>query len=48
MGLIGSLVLRDDSETVVAECRKCGTTVERGAQTCPSCGSDEIAIYTIW
>lgn len=35
------------SPTVVFECRSCGTSVDRDTDTCPECGSDEIAHYEI-
>jgi rubrerythrin len=45
MGLLDrALSLRGVSEIVV-ECRRCGTTLSRGASVCPVCGSTEIATY---
>lgn len=38
------LVRRDQ---VVCECRRCGTTVKRGTDRCPACGTAEIARYEI-
>ncbi|MFC4541724.1 hypothetical protein ACFO5R_07265 [Halosolutus amylolyticus] len=35
------------SRTVVVECRRCGTSVERGARACPTCNCDDIVTYTI-
>jgi len=35
-----------DSETVI-ECRHCGTTVDRCAEQCSTCGHDGIAKYGI-
>lgn len=29
------------------ECRRCGTTVDGPGDTCPACGSDEIACYQL-
>lgn len=29
------------------ECRHCGTTVDGPDDTCPACGSDEIACYQL-
>jgi rubrerythrin len=32
----------------VVECRHCGTTLESAAvEECPTCGSDEIACYSL-
>ncbi len=45
MGLLASLV--PDRETVVVECRRCGTTVDRGTSVCSVCDSEDIAEYTI-
>ncbi|WP_436924178.1 hypothetical protein [Halosimplex amylolyticum] len=45
MGLIASLV--PDRDTVVVECRRCGTTVDRGTSVCSVCDSEDIAEYTI-
>lgn len=36
-----------EDETVVCECRNCGTTVEDPDSVCPNCGMDEIARYQI-
>jgi RNA polymerase subunit RPABC4/transcription elongation factor Spt4 len=33
--------------TLVVECRRCGTTVDRGTTTCPVCESSEIARHEI-
>jgi len=44
MGLLASLVT---GETVVAECRHCGTTVDCGVTACSVCESGEIAEYTV-
>jgi RNA polymerase subunit RPABC4/transcription elongation factor Spt4 len=44
MGLLASLVT---DETVVAECRRCGTAIDCGATACPVCESEEIAEYTV-
>jgi len=38
------LALGTQADTV-SECRRCGTSVDSGADTCPECGSDEIARY---
>ncbi|SEW31572.1 hypothetical protein [Natrinema salifodinae] len=37
--------LSDDS--VIYECRNCGTTLESTDQRCRSCGSSEIAEYDV-
>ncbi|QPV65187.1 hypothetical protein I7X12_17670 [Halosimplex litoreum] len=47
MSLFASLVTRAAPETVVAECRRCGTTVEPGTAVCATCGSEDIVRYTI-
>lgn len=47
INLIGSLVGEHGSETVVTECRRCGTTVDRGAAVCSVCESDDIVRYEI-
>ncbi|WP_436910349.1 hypothetical protein [Halosimplex marinum] len=47
MGLFASLVARDDPGTVVAECRRCGTTVEADTSVCATCGSEDIVRYDI-
>lgn len=40
-------LVRRDREKVVYECRRCGTTVERGTDCCPACDAAEIARYEI-
>ena len=35
------------SESVVSECRRCGTSVENDTQRCPRCDSMEIARYDV-
>lgn len=47
MGLIDAVVFRNDRTAVVVECRRCGTTVERGTTACPVCDSGEIVTYQI-
>ena len=42
--LLMQLTGRSDS-TVIAECRRCGTTVEVETSECPECNHDGIAIY---
>lgn len=32
---------------VVCECRRCGTTVDTDAETCPGCGAAAIATYHV-
>lgn len=34
-----------DRSVVIHECRACGTTVDQESETCPACGSEEIAVY---
>lgn len=41
-------VLRRETQSqVIYECRRCGTTVDRSAESCPVCGAAEIAQYDI-
>jgi ribosomal protein L37E len=47
VGLFASLVARNDAGTVVAECRRCGTTVDAGTSVCATCGSEDIVRYEI-
>ncbi|QLH75778.1 hypothetical protein HZS55_18020 [Halosimplex rubrum] len=47
MGLFASLVTRAEPETVVAECRRCGTTVDADTSVCATCGSEDIVRYDI-
>jgi len=35
------------TEDEYVECRSCGVTVDDADQACPSCGSDEIAVYDL-
>ena len=35
------------NETVVRECRRCGTAVDVGVDQCPRCGHRGIATYRI-
>lgn len=48
MNSIPTLVKRlfDPDETVY-ECRNCGITVDNETDTCPNCGTDEIAQYEV-
>jgi len=34
-------------ESVVYECRNCGTTLDEQQDTCPACGVDDIARYDL-
>jgi rubrerythrin len=34
-----------DSETVLYECRSCGSKLESADRGCPECGADEVATY---
>jgi len=34
-------------ESVVYECRNCGTTLEEQQNTCPVCGVDDIARFDL-
>lgn len=45
LGLVSKL--RRDRTEVVAECRHCGTTVDREADTCPVCDAHSIVTYVI-
>jgi len=47
VGLFASLVTRAAPETVVAECRRCGTSVESDTAVCATCGSEDIVRYSI-
>ncbi|QLH80099.1 hypothetical protein [Halosimplex pelagicum] len=47
MSLFASLVTRVEPETVVAECRRCGTTVDADTAVCATCGSEDIVEYSI-
>lgn len=47
MSLLASLVTRAADETVVAECRRCGTAVDADTSVCPTCGSEDIVWYSI-
>ena len=33
--------------THIYECRQCGTSVEKGAETCPYCGPTDVVEYKI-
>jgi rubrerythrin len=33
------------SETVVYECRNCGTTLDAGDDSCPECDSEDVVEY---
>ena len=35
------------NESVLLECRHCGTTLETTDQRCATCGSTEIAVYDV-
>lgn len=39
------LVFGGSGETVVRECRRCGTTVGGETETCPTCESTAIVTY---
>ncbi|WP_459191440.1 hypothetical protein [Halosimplex sp. J119] len=45
MGLLTSLVA--DRDTVVVECRRCGTTVDPDTSVCSACDCEEFAEYRI-
>lgn len=36
-----------DTEPVVLECRRCGTTVDAGTERCHNCRSEEIVRYDV-
>ncbi|ELY44107.1 hypothetical protein [Natronorubrum bangense] len=44
---LAAVLRRDGGQTVIEECRHCGTTLESGSSNCPSCGCTEIASYRI-
>jgi rubrerythrin len=33
------------SDSVLYECRNCGTTLEEDAERCPECGAADVATY---
>jgi rubrerythrin len=35
------------SETVLYECRNCGTTLEEDSEECPECSATEVATYQL-
>ncbi|MFC6768951.1 hypothetical protein [Natrinema soli] len=41
-----SVLRRSGDQTVIEECRRCGTTLE-SVSTCPSCGGSDIVEYRI-
>lgn len=48
MGLrkaVSAFIRGRQSDTLVRECRQCGTTLDEETTVCPSCGSTEIAQY---
>ena len=42
-----SVLTRDGDETIIEECRRCGTTVESARVPCPVCECDDIVEYRI-
>lgn len=34
-------------DEIVYECRRCGTTLGAGTETCPQCGESDIVVYEI-
>ncbi|TYL37136.1 hypothetical protein CV102_19170 [Natronococcus pandeyae] len=42
-----SVLSRDGDETIIEECRRCGTTVESAHIPCPACECDDIVEYRI-
>ncbi len=46
-GFWSRVLLGTAGRTVVLECRRCGTPVDGTTETCPQCGSSEIARYEI-
>ena len=40
-------MLSRSTQEYVTECRNCGANVEPETDSCPLCGSDEIAYYEI-
>jgi rubrerythrin len=47
MKLFDRVLFRREQSVVVVECRRCGTTVERGTVTCPVCDSTDIVTHRI-
>lgn len=45
MGLLEAVRRHVDREDAIYECRHCGRSVARNDETCPTCGSTEIAHY---
>lgn len=35
------------SDTVLYECRNCGTTLEEDTEACPECGASDVAAYQL-
>lgn len=44
---LNTAVEGESAVTVIHECRRCGTTVDRAASTCPYCGPTDIVTYYI-
>ncbi|ELY95142.1 hypothetical protein C483_02221 [Natrialba hulunbeirensis JCM 10989] len=44
---LNRLLARTSQTEVVYECRRCGTTVDSDAETCPACESDAIVQHRI-
>lgn len=40
-------LLDDPYQSVIRECRDCGTTLEAKERACPACGSNDIARYDL-
>lgn len=36
-----------ETEPIVSECRRCGTTVDADTERCPRCGAEAIARYHV-
>jgi rubrerythrin len=49
MGLVetfrGVVGTRTSSPSTLYECRHCGTTLSEDAETCPTCGGDDVVCY---
>jgi rubrerythrin len=47
MKILERVGLGNGPSVVVVECRRCGTTVERGTTVCPVCESADIVTHQI-
>jgi len=51
MGLVdalrGVVGTRASNPSTLYECRHCGTTLSEDAETCPTCGGEDVACYQL-